>query len=311
VALHAYWEGRDLPTQPRIEAGAAEWYWGVPLPRGLYNTLVFMDAARFRTDRASLLRAGFRALIESSGLLAGCTKARFPGRVAAADATPYLDGESVTPRSIKVGDAALALDPLSSSGVQKAIQTALSGAVVVNTILRKPERGEAALRFYRDRLSESSERHCKWAAAHYATVAAHRAAKFWRDRAAALPSTATTLPTHEPVDHRTPSEAPLVLSRKVAFVDLPCLEGAFVRVKAAVQHPALESPVAYLGDWELAPLLHHVRAGMTSQQVALAWAPAIPLNAGRAIARWLVGRGILVPRTAAQSGGPGLGRPAV
>jgi flavin-dependent dehydrogenase len=309
VALHAYWQGRDLPTQPRIEAGAAEWYWGVPLPHGLYNTLVFLDAARFRADRANLLRAGFHALIESSGLLAGCNEARFLGRVVAADATPYLDGESVTPRSIKVGDAALALDPLSSSGVQKAIQTALSGAVVVNTLLRKPETGEAALLFYRDRLRESSEQHRKWAAGHYGTIAAHRAGKFWRERAADLPSSASALPSREPIDHRTLSEAPLVLSPKVAFVDLPCLEGAFVRVKAAVQHPALEGPVAYLGNWELAPLLHHVRAGMTSQQVALAWSPAIPLDAGRAIARWLVGRGILVPRVAAQPDGLGPGRP--
>jgi flavin-dependent dehydrogenase len=305
VALHACWQGCGLPAQPRIAAGAAEWYWGVPLPRGVYNTLVFIDAARFRADRASLLRAGFRALIEGSGLLAGCTEARLLGRVAAADATPYLDGESVTLRSIKVGDAALALDPLSSSGVQKAIQTALSGAVVVNTLLRKPETSEAALRFYRDRLSEASERHRKWAANHYATVAARRPAKFWRDRGAAPPASASTYPSSEPIDHRPPSEAPLVLSGKVVFTNLPCLDGAFVRVKAAVQHPAMEGPVAYLGNWELAPLLHQVRAGMTSHQVALAWAPAVPLDSGRAIARWLVGRGILVPWTAAQSGGPG------
>ena len=133
VALHAYWQGGELPTQPRIKAGEAEWYWGVPLPNGIYNTLIFLDAARFRAARASLLSAGFRALIEHSGLLAGATGARLLGRVFAADATPYLDEESLTLRSIKVGDAALALDPLSSSGVQKAIQTALSGAVVVNT----------------------------------------------------------------------------------------------------------------------------------------------------------------------------------
>jgi hypothetical protein len=224
-------------------------------------------------------------------------------RVFTADATPYLDDESVTPRSIKVGDAALALDPLSSSGVQKAIQTSLSGAIVVNTLLRKPEMGEAALRFYRDRLREASERHRQWAAGHYATVAAQRTGKFWSDRATDFSSSVAPLPPREPADFHAPDDAPLVLSPKVEFIDLPCLDGAFVRVKAAVQHPALESPVAYLRNWELAPLLRQMRPGMTSREVALAWAPAIPPGAGRDIARWLVGRGILVPQSAAESSG--------
>jgi hypothetical protein len=234
--------------------------------------------------------------------MAGCRDARLLGRIQAADATPYLDEESVTPLSIKVGDAALALDPLSSSGVQKAIQTALAGAVVINTLLRKPERHDAAFRFYRNSLRDASERHRQWAAGHYATVAAQRAGKFWSDRAAALPSSAAQFPFREPADHCASDDLPLVLSRKVAFVELPCLEGTFVLVKAAVQHPALESPVAYLGNWELAPLLQQVRGGMTSHEVALAWAPAIPLGAAREIARWLVGHGILVPQSAAESG---------
>jgi flavin-dependent dehydrogenase len=303
VALHAYWQGRGLPTQPRIQAGEAEWYWGVPLPNDVYNTLVFVDAARFRANRASLLSVGFHALIERSGLLAGCQDARLLGRVYAADATPYLDGESLTRHCIKVGDAALALDPLSSSGVQKAIQTALSGAIVVNTLIRKPELGEAALRFYRDRLREASEHHRQWAAAQYGAVAAHRAGTFWCDRAAAVPAHAPPLAARAATHQGTPNEAPLVLSQQLALVDLPCLEGAFVQVKAAVQHPALAGPVAYLGNWELAPLLRQVRAGMTVNQVARAWAPAVPLDDGGAIARWLVGHGILVPRTVAQPGG--------
>lgn len=308
VALHAYWQGPELPTQPRIEAGEAEWYWGVPLPNGVYNTLVFMDDARFRAARASLLGEGFHALIERSGLLAGGKGARLLGRVCAADATPYLDGECLTRHSIKVGDAALALDPLSSSGVQKAIQTALSGAIVVNTLLRKPELADAALRFYRDRLREASEQHRQWAAAQYAAVAAQRAGIFWSDRAAALPALTSPLPARAATDLSTPNPSPLVLSRNVALVELPCLEGAFVQVKAAVQHPALAGPVAYLGHWELAPLLQHLRAGMTLHQVARAWAPAIPLDDGWTIARWLVGHGILVPRTVAEPGGPAPGR---
>jgi hypothetical protein len=167
--------------------------------------------------------------------------------------------------------------------------------------------GEAAIRFYRDRLREASERHRQWAAGHYGSVAAHRAGKFWKDRAAIFSSSAPA-PATESMGHRISDETPLDLSRKVALVDLPCLAGVFIQIKAAVVHPALEGPVAFLRDRELAPLLHQVRAGMTLPQVALAWVPAIPLEDGRAIARWMVGHGILVPQTVARSGDTAPGR---
>lgn len=296
VALHAYWRGRALPVQPRIEAGQAEWFWGVPLPDGTYNTLVFLDAGRFRAERAKLLHAGFRELLGRSSLIAGCIGERMIGWVQAADATPYLDEECVTPRSIKVGDAALALDPLSSSGVQKAIQTSLSGAIVINTLLRRTETSDAALRFYRDRLREASERHGQWAAGHYATVAVQRPGEFWSDRAAL----ASRLSFPESAGQNVPDETPLVLSEKAAIVEVPCLDGEFVRLRPAVRHPALEGPVAYLGNCELAPLLQRVRAGMNSREIALGWSPAIPLRAARDITRWLVARGVLVPQPASR-----------
>jgi flavin-dependent dehydrogenase len=48
LAVYGYWRGKSLPTMPRIEAGRAAWYWGVPLPDGTYNTLVFIDPEQFR-----------------------------------------------------------------------------------------------------------------------------------------------------------------------------------------------------------------------------------------------------------------------
>ncbi|MBI4622627.1 MAG: tryptophan 7-halogenase [Verrucomicrobia bacterium] len=294
LALYAYWQGSGLPEQPRIEAGTDAWYWGVPLPDGTYNTLVFVDTAHFRTRPAAPLLSRFRTLIDRSGLLAGCRDPRILGRVMAADATPYLDEESVTPHSIKVGDAALALDPLSSSGVQKAIQTALAGAVVVNTLLRKPEMHAAAFRFYRNGLSDASERHREWATAHYGTVADTGAGKFWQDRATGSRSSSPPLAAEGLKKNHPTANTPLVLSSGLEFVDLPCIEGEFVRIKSAVRHPNLEGPVAFLRDWELAPLLRQVPTGMTSSQLARFWLPRIPLDSGRSIIGWLVERGILV-----------------
>ena len=132
IAFYAYWQGSDLPKQPRIEAGSDAWYWGVPIPDGTYNTLVFVDPRTYAPQQ-------FHELVARSGLLEGCRDIHLVSPIQTADATPYIDEECVTHHSIKVGDAALSIDPLSSSGVQKAIQSALSGAVVVNTLIRKPE----------------------------------------------------------------------------------------------------------------------------------------------------------------------------
>jgi flavin-dependent dehydrogenase len=292
LALYGYWRGRSLPRRPRIESGTAEWYWGVPIPDGSYNTLVFVDEEVVRGARGGATQL-FHTLVERSSLMRGCRQAHLASPVLAADATPYLDEESATPLSIKVGDAALALDPLSSSGVQKAIQTALAGAVVVNTLLRRPESREAAIRFYLDSLRRASERHCGWAAEHYGTVAARTPARFWQERA----TTAVIRPTAVARVHHAGllSGVTLELSRQLAFVDEPCLEKEFVAVKTAVRHPNLDGPIAYLGPWELAPLLREVGEGRTPYELALAWSRRMPPAAGLAVAQWLLDHGVLVP----------------
>ena len=297
LALYAYWIGNGLPDCPRIEAGAAAWYWGVPLPDGLYNTLVFLDPRDLRAMRGRLA-AKFHELIAASSLLPSGVNASLVGRVQVVDATPYLDEECVTEDSIKVGDAALALDPLSSSGVQKAIQSALAGSAVVNTLLRRPRAQALARQFYRENLSEASTRHRAWARGHYAQVAANRTARFWRERARS-----TTLPVlAAPGAAATvPPDATLRLSPGVEIVELPCVVDRYIEARPAVRHPSLAAPVAYMGEVELAPLLRCVRSGMTTRDLARSWMPRVPPAKGMAIAQWLVSRSLLVPLAGAPS----------
>jgi len=291
VALHAYWAGSGLPDHPRIEAGADAWYWGVPLPDGVYNTLVFADPRDLRAQRGTLADK-FHALLAASSLLPSGTKARLVGPVQATDATPYLDDECVTADSIKVGDAALALDPISSSGVQKAIQSALAAAAVVNTLLQRPRAQAMAQQFYRASLQESSTRHHAWARNHYAQVAARRPARFWRERAADATTPDVTAPVAEVA---LPPDMALRLSPGVEIVELPCLVDRFIEARPAVRSPDLAAPVAYLGELELAPMLRCVRSGMTPRDLARSWMPRVPLRKGLAIVQWLVARGLLFP----------------
>jgi flavin-dependent dehydrogenase len=283
TALYAYWRGPDLPKRPRIEAGVDAWYWGVPIPDGTYNTLVFVDPRTWTLDR-------FEELVTRSGLLQGCPDIRLVSPVQAADATPYIDEESVTRRSIKVGDAALAVDPLSSSGVQKAIQSALSGAVVVNTLLRKPESAAAAIEFYRASLADAAKRHSDWAGEYYSAAAATRDAEFWRLRAS-LTVPANAAPSIDASDF---SDEPLVLSTDLRFVELSCLDGAFVAMKLAIQHPSLDRPVTYVGGCEMPPLVRMLRPGMKPMEIALLWSGRVPIDRGLALTGWLISKGLLV-----------------
>ena len=167
LAVFAYWRAARLPETPLVEAGDEAWFWCVPLPNGVFNTLAFVDPKTFRSA-GSPLEERFKSLLARSSLMEDCRGAELAGPVQAVDATPYLSDDLIAADAIRLGDAAVTIDPISSSGVQKAIQGALAGAVVADTLLRKPERADAAMSFYRGQLNDASERHRRWAAEHYA-----------------------------------------------------------------------------------------------------------------------------------------------
>lgn len=293
IAIHGYWTGPQLPEQPRIEAGDREWFWGVPIPDGSYNTLVFVDGDRLRAEAGPSLDDRLVALLERSSLMRDAPGARLRGGAQAADATPYMAEDCIGEHRMKIGDAVLALDPLSSSGVQKAIQTALSGAIVANTMLRRPADTAAAQAFYRNSVTEAAERHQAWAAAHYATAAAARSDPFWTSRSAT--GSAASQPAADATSATIADDAPVQLSSALAWEELPCLGAQFVELRPALRHPRLDSPIAFVGGVALAPLLHDLRPGMTPRQLAESWSGTVPMPTGLSIAHWLTGHGVLEP----------------
>jgi flavin-dependent dehydrogenase len=292
VALYAYWQGRRLPSRPRIEAGQDAWYWGVPLPGGLYNTLVFTGIAELRRMGRASLEERFTRLLAGSNLMEGCVDALKVAPVAAIDATPYLDEDCVTPTSIRIGDAALALDPVSSSGVQRAIQGALAAAVTANTLLRKPEQSASAIDFYETSLGEASQRHGRWAAQYHGQVAHVRGGRFWRERSGPAVS--------DPPRPNRPADAVSLMTRRVRpspqleFTRASCIEGDFVLRKTAIRHPGLEGPVIFLAGRDLPALLRDLPAGLTPLEIARFWSDRVPLQTGMQILVWLLNNGVLV-----------------
>lgn len=291
LALSAYWRGPGLPDTPRIEAGRHGWFWRVPLPGGVCNTLAFVDPDHLRANRGLSLDAHLDALLAETGLMNEANGLERDGHVQAVDATPFLNEACVDASSLAVGDAALSLDPLSSSGLQKAIQTALAGAVVANTLIRRPSSAALAHQFYRDSLREASQRHHQWAASHYARMAVIYATPFWQRRAAdAVPD--ALAPAAPPARPR--ADALLRRAVDTAFSLRPTLEADFVVEREVVTHPALAEPLAFLGGVHVAPALRALDSPLTRGDIMRRWQALMPPPTANAVLDWLVARGVVV-----------------
>lgn len=288
VALHAYWSGVDLPALPRIGAGRREWYWSSPTPNNGFNLMVFTDRSALRA-RAGSLADRYRAMVAESGLLAGARGAAPVGPVTVCDASSYSDQASIGDGFVKIGEAAFAIDPISSTGVQRAIQTGLSAAIVVNTLLRRPQSAALARAFYRGEQEHSVGQHAAWAAAAYARH--HRQDEaFWRSRAAGAEPSAGPMPTGA---RGWPAEAPVSLCPRTAFADVPALVEGFVEPRRAIVHPGLSRPVAFAGGIALAPLLETAPYGTSAARFEAWLARRVGVGAVARLMEWLVSSGII------------------
>ena len=102
LALYAYWRGPGLPRMARIEAGRDAWYWGVPLPDGLYNTLVFVDPKQFRSAPGASASERFFAFLDRSSLLDNSRRVR-AGRTRAGDRRDPLPRTRMRDASVDPG----------------------------------------------------------------------------------------------------------------------------------------------------------------------------------------------------------------
>jgi flavin-dependent dehydrogenase len=259
IALYGYWTGTDLPELPRVEASSSCWYWGSPVPGRGFNAMVFIDAANLKQHRP--IHQYYRLLIDRSRLMAGATKARLSSRVCACDATPYLDRRSAGAGFIKVGEASVSLDPLSSSGVQSAIQSGISASIVVHTVLLRPTSEAMAQQFYQDSQCAAFARHSSWSAQHYLDSPDHQPSEFWRTRAStSVKNRDAGKVGHIPVNT---FSTPLHVAREAMLRRVPCIVDNFVEECEAVDHPGFDRPIAYVGEHALASLLTDARSALT------------------------------------------------
>jgi flavin-dependent dehydrogenase len=299
IALYGYWSGTGFTSpKTRAEAGPEHWYWGAPLPDGSFNATVFVSPGRFRAgDKLDDL---YRALLSRSELLAGCLSGKLKSAVRACAAAAYIDDEPVGDDWLKVGEAALALDPLSSQGVQTAIISGLQGAAAVHTLLSAQANRDVAIQFVRSRLAETSRRHSEIARALYCEQAQHCPNRFWASR---VPVT-LPLPRRMPLPIGAISNLTdkVVVSCESQFVQIPVLCGDLIQAVKAILPPGSDKPVAFLADVPIAPLVERIAEPQTAREVLALWSETQPPQLAARLLQWAMRNAVIVRADAANVG---------
>jgi len=291
LAIHGVWRGEGLPTCVRVAAGERSWSWGAPTHDQAFAATVFADPHDFKSPGWTLLRRYYE-LISDCGLLTGAERAAPDVPVEACDASPYINSNAVGADFIKIGDAGLAVDPISSAGVQVAIQSAVGAAACVHTLRRDPGAVGLVAEFWRDELARRSNRHGLWSARFYGEALERFDTNFWHDRS--TPQDEGTLD----IVNRSPLPTPtleLRLAPALRIVEVPCIVDDVIEQHRVAMCPWLAEPVAFLDGADLPQLLGRILPGMTAAAVLTAWSSLLRPQQSTGILSWIWRRGLIEP----------------
>ena len=218
------------------------WAWYASIGDGAAVLQIVLSSARSLPKRPGL-PALFEALLNEIGPARDWLGAGHAvGEVFARHADASRANLPIEDGLIRVGDAALAMDPLSGYGVFEAIASATASAPVINTIVRRPDDAELARAFCEERVRLAFERFARIGRDFYALERRWPDADFWRDRRG--------WPDDQPAHAR-----PFVVPPRVE--DRPVIEDGFVvarRVVVTADQPrgvwqVDGVPVVELLDW--------------------------------------------------------------
>jgi flavin-dependent dehydrogenase len=294
VAIYGYWRNTGLKgAETRVESGNECWYWGAPLPDGSLNAAVFLDANKCRVARSASLEALYCSLLSESTLLSACLEGTLTTPLRACTAS---SSHAVTPIDnslIKVGEASFSIDPLSSQGVQAAMQSALQASIVCHTIMTIPGNASTAIQFYRERQAETVKQHNEWTALFYLEELEFKRNKFWEERAyREKPSLNRSVRHNRDAPY---PECRIAISDDVRIVKAAVIKGQTIGLSDAIDHVAFERPVAFLNDIAVVPLLKIVVPGQTFANTLEKWSRSISPRIAREILRWMWVRHIIIP----------------
>ncbi|NBA94981.1 NAD(P)/FAD-dependent oxidoreductase [Pseudomonas sp. R5(2019)] len=174
-------------------------------------------------------------------------------------------------RWLRVGDAAMAVDPLSGNGIFQSLSSALQAPAVINTLLQKPERAALARQFHQQRVEQLFWRFARTGRDFYALEQQWGEQPFWQAR------------SHWP-DAQVAHAAPDFSALKV--VKAPVLRDGWIDAAQVVITPDQPLGIWHLQGVELAPLVQRLKREPAQQVLA-----HLNLEQQRNVRSWLLSQG--------------------
>jgi hypothetical protein len=192
---------------------------------------------------------------------------------------------------VLVGEANYSLDPLSSTGVEKALQSALIGAAVVNTLLNYPERSNLCTQFYRDRQQEAVTTHTAWMNQYYREVERYAGEPFWNARRAASPLYPNAPRAKQLSQPRLTTS--VRLAPEVSLTKETCVIHDEIATRPGLRAPSLVRPLVFLDGIEVGLLLADLASNPSWQDLLASWSRRIAPGSAERVAAWLWEKRIL------------------
>lgn len=262
-----------------VESLRGGWTWCARLPGGAVALQLTVDPSAEALPPRSRLGAYIRARLSTVRaalpfLAVPATELHAFARTSGALCAPEVAGEDW----LRVGDAAMAADPLSGNGIFQSLSSALQAPMVVHTLLRHQADAAHARRFHRERVHGLFQRFARIGRDFYAQETRWAGEPFWARRRA-WPD---ALPSHGAVADGIPH----IDTRPVVDRD---------RIRLAEVVVTAEQP---LGIWHvdgmaLAPLWRAARAAPGAEAQALAPLVGGSPERAAAVAHWMRQQGLL------------------
>lgn len=296
VALCGYLTGHKCSQSMFVEALSDAWCWGASMPGGQFSAMVFSDTVSLRSLRRQGLEQFWRSQLAKANLFADIALLPLVRPLEARDATTYCAADPVSRSLVRVGDASLSLDPISGTGVEKAMRAGLTAAIILNTMILRPDRTELCVRFYGERHRETVSNHVQWSSEFYSQVKRYSEFPFWKSRSG--------LPGYREPQERKERQLPgwfresklkVRLSDQAKLIEQGCIVGDQISPQMTLVHPSLDRPVAFVEGIAVEELLAVASGSPDVGRLLGLWSIQFSPQCANRVAAWLMQNQILEP----------------
>lgn len=275
VSLLQYWQGKPCKPQSAAESFEDGWAWMAAWSDGTRYLQLTLDVASAELpDKAQLVdhcTAILRTLPSAQPFL---EDAEPTGILHARTSTPILCREAVGDNWIRVGDAAMAVDPLSGNGIFQALSSALQAPAVINTLITMPERVGLAKQFYQQRVDHLFYRFARIGRDFYGSEERWWDNPFW--------STRRNWPDSEPLHQDTDPDS-------LQVVSMPVVNNGLIEEQEVVITNDQPLGIWHLNGIPMAPVVKALQSRKFGESIAECLEPlGLSNQLQQGMERWLL-----------------------